>query len=98
VLYRVREHRLKIQDMQMDYITFGAGPKVMVMIQGLNTRGIKGAAASLAYMYRIFAKDFTVYVFSRKNELPEHYTTREMAHDIIPVSYKLYIYSVGGKP
>ena len=29
------------------------------MIQGLNTRSIKGAAISLAYMYRIFAKDFS---------------------------------------
>ena len=31
--------------------------------------------------YRKFAKDFTVYAFSRKNPLPEGYTTRDMAAD-----------------
>ena len=32
-------------------------------------------------MYRIYAKEFTVYVFSRKNHLQEGYSTREMAKD-----------------
>jgi pimeloyl-ACP methyl ester carboxylesterase len=32
-------------------------------------------------MYRAFAKNFTVYAFSRKNELPQGYTTRDMARD-----------------
>jgi pimeloyl-ACP methyl ester carboxylesterase len=35
----------------------------------------------MAFMYREFAKDFTVYAFSRKNALPEGYTTRDMARD-----------------
>jgi pimeloyl-ACP methyl ester carboxylesterase len=32
-------------------------------------------------MYRIFAEDYTVYAFSRKNDLPQGYTTRDMARD-----------------
>ena len=52
------------------------------MIQGLNTRGIKGAALSLAYMYRIFAKDFTVYLFDRRPDVYEGITVRDMADDI----------------
>ena len=42
---------------------------------------MKGTVLPMAYMYRLFAKDFTVYAFSRKNELPQGYTTRDMAGD-----------------
>ena len=51
---------VKIGNMYIDYITFGRGEKPLLMIQGLNTRGIKGAADSLAYMYRIFTKKYKV--------------------------------------
>ena len=66
MLYNAKELKLNVRDMQLDYITFGNGTKPLVMIQGLNTRGIKGAALSLAYMYRIFAKDYKVYLFDRR--------------------------------
>ena len=39
-------------------------------------------ALPFALMYRPLASDFTVYVFSRRRELPEHMTTREMAADL----------------
>ena len=59
MIYNAKEEKLDINGIKMDYITFGKGTKPLVMIQGLNTNGIKGAAISLAYMYRIFAKDFS---------------------------------------
>ena len=68
--------------MEFDYITFGSGTKPMVMIQGLQTRGIKGAAGSLAYMYRMFAKDFKVYLFDRRPVVQKGLTVKEMAADI----------------
>ena len=52
------------------------------MIQGLNTNGIHGAAVSLAYMYRIFAKEYKVYLFDRRNDIGESITVRELASDI----------------
>ena len=55
------------------------------MIQGLNTRGIKGAAVPLALMYRLFAKDFRVYLFDRRQELPDAVTVQELAQ-ILPIS------------
>lgn len=82
MMYNAKELKLNIQDMQFDYITFGNGTKPLVMIQGLNTRGIKGAALSLAYMYRIFARDFKVYLFDRRPVVREGITVREMAADI----------------
>ena len=58
----VKKKKISIQNMEIDYITFGYGKKPLIMIQGLNTRGIKGSALALAYMYRIFAKDYKIYL------------------------------------
>ena len=81
-MYNAKEKSLKIGNTTMDYITFGTGGKNLVMIQGLNTRGVKGMATPLAFMYRIFAKDFTVYLFDRKNDIPKDYTVKDIADDI----------------
>lgn len=82
MLYHVEEHKLNICNIQMDYITFGTGKKPMVMIQGLNTRSIKGSGISLAYMYRIFAKDYKIYLFDRRTDVWEGITVRDLAADI----------------
>ena len=74
---------LQLADATMHYIRFGRGTKTLVMLPGLGDglRSMKGTALPMAFMYRIFAKDFTVYAFGRKNVLPEGYTTRDMARD-----------------
>ncbi len=82
MIYNAKEHVLEIQDIQMNYITFGNGGKPLVMIRGLSTRSIKGAALSLAYMYRIFARDYKVYLFDRRENISEIITVRELASDI----------------
>ena len=68
---------------EMDYIHFGTGERILVMLPGLGDglRSVKGTAVPMAMMYRCFAKDFTVYAFSRKRDLPKDYTTRNMAKD-----------------
>lgn len=82
MMYNARERKLNIQNMAFTYITFGSGTKPLLMIQGLNTRGIKGAALPLAFMYRIFAKDYKVYVFDRRPVVSEGITVEEMASDL----------------
>ena len=82
MLYGAKELKLTASGMQFDYIRFGSGKKPLIMIQGLNTRGIKGAALSLAYMYRIFAKEYTVYLFDRRPVVYDGITVRDMAADI----------------
>lgn len=82
MLYGAKELKLTASGMQFDYIRFGSGKKTLIMIQGLNTRGIKGAALSLAYMYRIFAKEYTVYLFDRRPVVYDGITVRDMAADI----------------
>ena len=57
MLYNAKEKILKLDKMTCRYITFGKGDKPLVMIQGLNTNGIKGSSIPLAFMYRLFQKN-----------------------------------------
>ena len=82
MFYHAKNEILYLGTTTMDYVTFGTGTRPLVIIPGLSVRGVKGAAASLAYMYRLFAKDFKVYVFDRKADIPEEYTVREIASDV----------------
>ena len=68
----------------VDYIRFGTGPKVLVMIPGVGDglKTVKGMALPFAFLYRSLAKNFTVYVFSRRRILSPDMTTREMAEDL----------------
>lgn len=74
---------IRIGHSDMDYISFGNGKKTLVMLPGLGDglTTVKGLAAAMAISYRIYAKDFKVYVFSRKNNLEEGCTTKKMAAD-----------------
>jgi len=91
MFYNAKEDTLKLDNLQMDYITFGTGTKPLIMIQGLNTNGIKGAAVSLAYMYRIFAKEYKVYLFDRRAQVYDGITVREIASDIAMAMDALHI-------
>lgn len=79
----IKNGMVAIGNSDMDYIRFGRGEKVLVLLPGLGDglTTVKGTAMPTALMYRIFAKDYTVYMFSRKNGLPAGYTTRDMAKD-----------------
>ena len=82
MFYHAKEGKLKIKNASFDYIRFGTGKKTLLMIQGLNTNGIKGASLSLAYMYRMFAEEYTVYLFDRREEVYDGITVKEFALDI----------------
>lgn len=82
MLYNAKEGKINTGEACFDYIQFGTGQKTLLMIQGLNTNGIKGAALSLAYMYRMFAKEYTVYLFDRRDAVYEGITVRDFALDI----------------
>lgn len=83
MLFRAKDGRLEIGGTTMDYIRFGSGKRNLIMLPGLGDglQTVKGTALPMALMYREFGTDFTVYMFSRKNTLPEGYTTRDMAKD-----------------
>lgn len=82
MIYHAKERRLALDDLQMTYITFGRGEKPLVMIHGLSARSIKGMAVSMACLYRIFAGDYKVCLFDRREHIPEDVTVRDLAADI----------------
>ena len=75
---------LYFNDKSMDYVTFGKGKKSLVIIPGLGDglQTVKGMAMPFSITYRILAKRYKIYVFSRINELRQGYTTRDMAADV----------------
>ena len=83
MLYNAKNGTVQVGDTAMDYIRFGSGQRILIMLPGLGDglQTVKGTALPMAFLYREFARDFTVYAFSRKNALPGGYTTREMARD-----------------
>lgn len=83
MLYHAQNGTLPMGGTTMDYIRFGTGERTLVMLPGLGDglRSMKGTALPVAVMYRSFARAFTVYAFSRKNDLPKGCTTRDMAQD-----------------
>lgn len=91
--YHTKNGTLQMQDAQMDYIRFGSGGRNLVILPGLgdSLRTVKGTALPMAWMYRMFAKDFTVYAFSRKAPLQDGWTTRDMARDQTKAMEKLGI-------
>ena len=81
---RILGATLRLKEDTMHYVRFGRGSRILIMLPGLGDgfATVKGTALPMALMYRAFAKDFTVYMFSRRNHLPEGWGTREMARDL----------------
>ena len=76
-----------------EYIRFGNGQKILVMLPGLGDglRSMKGTALPMALMYRMFVREYTVYAFGRKMDLTAGYTTRDMARDVADAMEELGI-------
>ena len=75
---------VQLQGDTMHYIRFGHGSKNLIMLPGLGDglTTVKGTALPMAFMYRAFAKEYTVYMLSRRNHLYEGASTRDMACDL----------------
>ena len=83
MLWNAKNGRLRLSTGAMDYIRFGRGERVLVMLPGVGDglRTVKGLALPFALLYRTLAREFTVYVFGRRAELSPGMSTRDMADD-----------------
>jgi len=81
---RAKNGRIKIDGTDMHYIAFGKGKGTLIMIPGLSDglTTVKGKAAVFSRLYKEYSKTHRVYVFSRRNILPEDFTSRDMARDV----------------
>ena len=68
---------------ELYYVSFGEGKKKLVVLPGLSDglTTVKGKAWILSIPYRKYFRDYTVYMFSRKNDMPEGYSIEDMADD-----------------
>lgn len=74
---------------QMYYAKFGSGEKTLVMIPGLNIIDMNGTANDLAFFYRRFAKEYTVYIFDRRSGRDEGATIKSMEDDLAAAMQRL---------
>lgn len=97
MFWNAKNGRVSIAGATMDYVSFGQGRDILIMIPGLGDglTTVRGMALPLAYTYRMYARDYKVYIFSRKNhletDLQTGYSTRKMAGDLASALKKLGI-------
>lgn len=91
MFYNAKDYTIKIDNTDMDYVSFGKGSKNLIIIPGLGDglKTVKGMSIPLAMMFKMYAKDYKVYVFSRINQLPTNYSTKDMASDVAKAMKKL---------
>lgn len=65
----------------INYFSFGKGSKNFVIIPGLSAVSVMPLKAIVEDMYSIFTEDYTVYLFDRRTDIGDVYTTEEMAKD-----------------
>lgn len=82
MFFNLVESKINIGNTSLDYIAFGKGNKNLIIIQGLNVRDVKGSGASIALMYKIFAKDYRVYMFERRPVIDKSITIWDISEDI----------------
>lgn len=83
-MLRTKNASISMDGTTMDYVAFGCGPEVLVMLPGLGDglRTVRGMALGFSMQYRELARRFRVYCFSRKNRLEEGSTTQDYADDL----------------
>lgn len=83
MIWNAKNGSVTLENTKMNYVSFGYGKKVFIVLPGLSDglATVKGKALLLANPYREFFKEYTVYMFSRKDKMQEGYSIRDMAVD-----------------
>lgn len=87
----------------MEYISFGQGPRPLVLVPGMSLRSVMLQKDAVAAVYAPFHNLYTVYMFDRIKDIPYGYSIQDMAVDTAEAMVKLGIsdadmigYSQGG--
>lgn len=83
MLWNAKDGSIDIGGAKMDYVRFGSGEKNLILLPGLSDglATVKGKALLLAPPYKLFFKKYTVWMFSRRQDLPRGFSIRDMAAD-----------------
>ena len=66
---------------EMEYCFFGEGERAFVILPGLAVQSVMNSADAIAAQYAALTKDYTVYVFDRRKDVPSSYSVYDMAED-----------------
>ena len=90
-------------DFAIRHISFGTGPKNMVVVPGLSIGYVTDNAQAIEDIFSAFTDDYTVHLFDIRDDVPENYTIRAMGEDLVTAiksagldSIYLYGCSMGG--
>ncbi len=86
-----KETYLDIPGGKMLCISFGRGARPLILIPGLRMTEMAGTGSIAALYYKLFAQDYTVYLFDRKTPVQENSTIRRFADDIAAAAEQLGI-------
>ena len=83
MLWNAKNGRASLKEGTMSYVSFGSGPRILIILPGLSDglATVEGKALLLAGPYTPYFKEFTIYMFSRKEPLPQGHSIRDMAAD-----------------
>lgn len=76
-----RCHSVPVPGSVQDCLHFGRGEDNILILPGLSTRDVRDAGIMLSYMYRDFAKEYTVWVFDKRRDVPEDCSPALLAED-----------------
>lgn len=82
---------IQVGDISMAYARIGQGEKTFVILPGLSLKPVVPAAQAVATAYAKVAEQCTIYVFDRRENMPETYSVRDMATDTAAVMKALGI-------
>lgn len=75
----------KVDKIEMRYYSFGHGKKIFVILPGLSFKHVTDNGPAIGEAYKQFAKEYTVYLFDRRENMPDSYDTRAIAKDTVTV-------------
>ena len=83
MFWNAKNGRVDLNGGTMPYVSFGSGSKTLIILPGLSDglATVEGKALLLAKPYAPYFHDFTIYMFSRIDPLPDDHSIRDMAAD-----------------
>lgn len=75
----------KVNDIEMEYFSFGEGKRAFVILPGDSARSVMLSAMAVSGAYKCFAEEYTVFLFDRRRNMPSPYSVRQMASDTAEV-------------
>lgn len=68
-------------EFEADYIKFGSGKSTLVILPGLALKEVTLQSEAIISAYSVFEKDYTVYLFEKRKNVPQGFTINGIAAD-----------------